>query len=151
MMRDQMRSRSPPCVVRSAASLAFLARVAPHRPARPLTDGRTRAHCSHGRTHPRAAQVVVLVEGIDSVSSKTVQCRHSYTAADIVADHQFAPCTGLSADGTCSIDFGQFHQVSRRQFPMRCACLLLICAVGLVFVAIWLVVVTRVCFCVVRA
>ena len=29
----------------------------------------------------------MLVEGIDSVSSKTVQCRHSYTAADIVADH----------------------------------------------------------------
>ena len=56
-----------------------------------------------------AAQVVVLIEGIDAVTSYNFQARHSYTVDDIVWNQTFAPCVSVGDDGGAEIDFDQFH------------------------------------------
>jgi hypothetical protein len=84
----------------------------------------------------RETEIVVLVEGIDEMTSSSLQAKHSYKIEDISFDHKFAPCIveghidddergenwgcgssrrrrrgptgGLDC---CIIDFEQFHQL----------------------------------------
>ena len=55
--------------------------------------------------------MLVLVEGIDVLTSDSLQCRHSYTGDDIVWDHTFEQCVTEGAAGECLIDFGRFHDL----------------------------------------
>lgn len=59
------------------------------------------------------AEVIVLVEGIDSTTSYTVQARHSYAWDEIEWDHTFAQCVFASdaPGGGARIDFTQFHDL----------------------------------------
>eukprot|EP00518_Triparma_eleuthera_P000554 CAMPEP_0182458764 /NCGR_PEP_ID=MMETSP1319-20130603/4029_1 /TAXON_ID=172717 /ORGANISM="Bolidomonas pacifica, Strain RCC208" /LENGTH=648 /DNA_ID=CAMNT_0024657511 /DNA_START=124 /DNA_END=2067 /DNA_ORIENTATION=- len=66
----------------------------------------------------REAELVVLVEGIDVMTSATLQARHSYRWDDIVWHHTFAPCvTRKEREGNprmsdgCVIDFSKFHDL----------------------------------------
>ena len=55
-------------------------------------------------------EVLVLVEGIESSQSGTVQCRHSYNIDDIEFDKTFEECVFENEeDGGIEIDFGKFH------------------------------------------
>ena len=56
-------------------------------------------------------EVLVLLEGIDPITSSTLQARHSYIAKDIKMDHEFARCVTRDAEGKAVIDFGKFHKV----------------------------------------
>lgn len=49
-------------------------------------------------------EILVLLEGVDTITSATVQARHSYTAEDLVWDCTFAPMLHLSS-GSATIDF----------------------------------------------
>ncbi|GMI01777.1 hypothetical protein TrST_g10413 [Triparma strigata] len=66
----------------------------------------------------RDAELVVLVEGIDVMTSATLQARHSYRWDDIVWHHTFAPCVERRMDeenpkrsNGCVIDFSKFHDL----------------------------------------
>ncbi|KAF4321916.1 hypothetical protein JM18_003699 [Phytophthora kernoviae] len=56
-------------------------------------------------------EVVVLVEGIDAVTSATIQVRHSYKAEDIVFNHRHVNCVDVDPEtGGAVIDFRRFHE-----------------------------------------
>ncbi|KUF70758.1 ATP-sensitive inward rectifier potassium channel 11 [Phytophthora nicotianae] len=56
-------------------------------------------------------EVVVLVEGIDAVTSATIQVRHSYKAEDILFNHRHANCVDVDPEtGGAVIDFRRFHE-----------------------------------------
>ncbi|CAI5711315.1 unnamed protein product [Hyaloperonospora brassicae] len=58
-------------------------------------------------------EVVVLVEGIDAVTSTTIQVRHSYKAEDIMFDHRHVNCVDVDpATGGAVIDFNRFHKTA---------------------------------------
>ncbi|TDH67853.1 hypothetical protein CCR75_002836 [Bremia lactucae] len=53
-------------------------------------------------------EVIVILEGIDSSTSNTMQARNSYTDEDIVWDATFERCVMKTSKGLC-IDFDRFH------------------------------------------
>ncbi|CAH0476003.1 unnamed protein product [Peronospora belbahrii] len=53
-------------------------------------------------------EVVVILEGIDSSTSNTMQARNSYTDEDIVWDATFERCVVKTSKGLC-VDFDRFH------------------------------------------
>eukprot|EP00644_Phytophthora_capsici_P003461 jgi/Phyca11/535053/estExt2_fgenesh1_pg.C_PHYCAscaffold_310037 len=53
-------------------------------------------------------EVVVILEGIDSSTSNTMQARNSYTDEDIAWDATFERCVLKTSTGLC-IDFDRFH------------------------------------------
>jgi len=56
-------------------------------------------------------EVVCIVEGVDAVTSNSVQARHSYTVDDISWDCDFAPCTTAGGGHRLAIDFAKFHNL----------------------------------------
>jgi len=58
----------------------------------------------------RDIEIVVILEGVDATTSSSVQARHSYTADDIVWDHDFTDCVSSDAEGVF-IDFSLFHDI----------------------------------------
>jgi hypothetical protein len=56
-------------------------------------------------------EIVVILEGVDPLTSHTVQAFHSYKLEDIEWDHFFAPCTFLDHDGWTLVDFTKFHNL----------------------------------------
>lgn len=56
-------------------------------------------------------EVVVIVEGIDTSTGSTVQCRSSYTLENMVWDHGIAPCVFKDPEGKCVVDFAKFHDI----------------------------------------
>ena len=68
----------------------------------------------------REAELIVLVEGIDVMTSATLQARHSYSHSDIEWDKTFAQCVtkqkrgfgkGHGECGGAVIDFSKFHDL----------------------------------------
>jgi len=57
----------------------------------------------------RDVEIVVLVEGIDPLTSCTLQARHSYRWNEIEFDKIFAECVHRNKDGHCVVDFTTFH------------------------------------------
>ncbi|TYZ67809.1 hypothetical protein PybrP1_005619 [[Pythium] brassicae (nom. inval.)] len=56
-------------------------------------------------------EVVVLVEGIDAVTSSTIQVRHSYKAEEILFDRRFENCVDVDpVTGGAVVDFRRFHE-----------------------------------------
>ena len=58
-------------------------------------------------------EIIAIVEGVDPITSVSLQSRHSYHArsGDILFDRQFAPCTSVSpVDGHCVVDYVKFHE-----------------------------------------
>ncbi|KAF1794162.1 hypothetical protein JG687_00000734 [Phytophthora cactorum] len=56
-------------------------------------------------------EVVVLLEGIDAVTSATIQVRHSYKAEDILFNHRHVNCVDVDPEtGGAVIDFRRFHE-----------------------------------------
>jgi potassium inwardly-rectifying channel subfamily J len=57
-------------------------------------------------------EIIVLVEGIDFLTSDTLQARHSYILDEIEWDATFMPCVSQDPTTcTATIDFGKFHQL----------------------------------------
>lgn len=54
------------------------------------------------------AEVVVVVEGIEPLTSCTVQARCSYTVDEIRWGHEFLNCVGRNEDGTCDVYLDRF-------------------------------------------
>jgi hypothetical protein len=61
--------------------------------------------------HETRMEIVVILEGVDPLTSHTVQAFHSYKSEDIEWDHFFAPCTFLDSDGWTVVDFMKFHNL----------------------------------------
>ena len=55
-------------------------------------------------------EIVVLVEGIESITSSKLQARYSYAASDIVTNRMFKPCVSIGKEGEAVIDFSKFHE-----------------------------------------
>lgn len=55
-------------------------------------------------------EILCLVEGTDTVSSSTLQARHSYTSDDLLYHASFKKCV-TQEDGTCVVDFNKFHEI----------------------------------------
>lgn len=60
------------------------------------------------------AEVVVIVEGIEPLTSCTVQARCSYTVDEIRWGHEFVNCVGRNADGTCDVYLDKFLETRMR-------------------------------------
>ena len=56
------------------------------------------------------AMVVAIVEGVDDITSRLVQARHSYALENFAWWHNFAPCVFRQPGGSCLVDFGEFHR-----------------------------------------
>ena len=54
-------------------------------------------------------EIIVLLEGIDAVTSDTIQARYSYTYDDIVWDRSFAPIVSEDDKGVIEVDYTRFH------------------------------------------
>jgi len=62
------------------------------------------------------AELVVLVEGIDPLTSDTVQHRHSFMPSEIKWGHKFKPCVQRNhVSGRVSVDMELFHQTQPHQ------------------------------------
>ncbi|DBA04721.1 TPA: hypothetical protein N0F65_004358 [Lagenidium giganteum] len=55
-------------------------------------------------------EVVVILEGIDSLTSNTMQARHSYTDEDIAWDFTFENCVSKTHEGVL-VNFDKFHML----------------------------------------
>ena len=55
-------------------------------------------------------EVIVLIEGTESVTSSKLQARFSYAADDIVVNQTFGPCVTIGENGEAVIDFEKFHK-----------------------------------------
>ena len=58
-----------------------------------------------------SAEIVCILEGSEPLSGCSMQARFSYTAADILVNHNFAPCVFRAPNGVCHVDFDRFHDV----------------------------------------
>ena len=64
-------------------------------------------------------EIVVVVEGVDPITSNTVQATHSYCyrardgedRRDVVWDCDFRPCVSRDDRGRCRIDYAAFHEL----------------------------------------
>ena len=64
-------------------------------------------------------EIVVVVEGVDPITSNTVQATHSYCyrardgedRRDVVWDCDFRPCVSRDEKGRCRIDYAAFHEL----------------------------------------
>lgn len=69
-------------------------------------------------------EIVCILEGVDPTTSSSVQARHSYTAEDIVWDHDFADCVcgAELPDGrrNVCIDFDRFHELVKPDHNSSC-------------------------------
>ncbi|OAO15878.1 Inward rectifier potassium channel irk-1 [Blastocystis sp. ATCC 50177/Nand II] len=55
-------------------------------------------------------EVIVLIEGTESVTSSKLQARFSYAVTDIEVNRTFGPCVTAGKDGEAVIDFEKFHK-----------------------------------------
>ena len=58
-------------------------------------------------------EILILVEGIDTYTSSTMQARHSYsfTHGDILFNQTYVPCVVKdSKNGKCIVDLQKFQQ-----------------------------------------
>eukprot|EP00924_Labyrinthula_sp_SR-Ha-C_P012967 maker-scaffold_12-snap-gene-5.28-mRNA-1 protein AED:0.00 eAED:0.00 QI:0/1/0.5/1/1/1/2/27/324 len=60
-------------------------------------------------------EIIITVEGIDALTSDTVQARHSYRGKDIVFGKKHSKCMFQEPNRSYYIDFGLFHQVEAVQ------------------------------------
>ncbi|MGF1566964.1 MAG: ion channel [Nodosilinea sp.] len=58
-----------------------------------------------------AAEIIVILAGIDETMAQTIHGRHSFVADEILWHHQFLDILGWTTDGRRSIDFRNFHGV----------------------------------------
>ena len=58
----------------------------------------------------RDVEIVAIVEGVDDITSRLVQARHSYALENFAWWHNFAPCVFRQPGGSCLVDFGEFHR-----------------------------------------
>lgn len=56
-------------------------------------------------------EIMVSIEGTESVTSNTLQARYSYTGNDIVYNMTFAPCVFIGKDNQAVIDFNHFQDL----------------------------------------
>jgi len=56
-------------------------------------------------------EIMVVVEGIDPVTSNTASKVHSYTVTDVEWRKRFAACATEGPTGQCEIDFERFHEL----------------------------------------
>lgn len=61
------------------------------------------------------AEIVVVLEGVDPMTSHNVQSYHSYVSNEIKWDHFFAPCTTV-INGWTTVDFTKFHELRKASF-----------------------------------
>lgn len=76
--------------------------------ARPYKDPTKAQIMNHLRQSE--VEVIVILEGIDSLTSNTMQARHSYTHEELMWDATFERCVVKTAQGM-SIDFDRFHSL----------------------------------------
>lgn len=56
-------------------------------------------------------EIIVILDGVDEISSLTYQSRWSYKASDIVEGKEFVPCVQRSQDdGFFTVDFNRFSE-----------------------------------------
>lgn len=56
-------------------------------------------------------EIVVMIEGAESVTSRSLQARYSYMWTDISYNMTFAPCVSISEKREAVIDFNRFHKL----------------------------------------
>lgn len=56
-------------------------------------------------------EIVVMIEGTESVTSNSLQARYSYTWTDIVYNMTFAPCVSINEKKEAVIDFNRFQKL----------------------------------------
>lgn len=65
----------------------------------------------HNHIEVNDLEIVVLIEGTESVTSNSLQARYSYTASDIEYNMTFAPCVYISDKKQAVIDFNRFQDL----------------------------------------
>mmetsp|Transcript_19972 Transcript_19972/g.32928 ORF Transcript_19972/g.32928 Transcript_19972/m.32928 type:complete len:472 (+) Transcript_19972:263-1678(+) len=81
------------------------------RPVEPALDPESEEEMIKRHLVNNKVEIMVVVEGIDAVTSDTIQVRYSYCFDDILWHHDFVPCTQEGPDGVAEIDFSKFHKV----------------------------------------
>ncbi len=71
-----------------------------------LTEGIIRNHIE-----VNDLEVVVLIEGTESITGNSLQARYSYAASDIEYNMTFAPCVYISDKKQAVIDFNRFQDL----------------------------------------
>mmetsp|Transcript_82687 Transcript_82687/g.267705 ORF Transcript_82687/g.267705 Transcript_82687/m.267705 type:complete len:561 (+) Transcript_82687:201-1883(+) len=56
-------------------------------------------------------EILIILEGVDTMTASTVQARHSYIREDIVWDHTFAPMFSVDPYGGAVIDFTKVDDI----------------------------------------
>ena len=56
-------------------------------------------------------EIMVTIDGTESVTSNTLQARYSYTADDIEFNAIFRPCVSIDEQKGAVIDFNKFHDL----------------------------------------
>lgn len=69
------------------------------------------------------AEIIVLLEGTDSMTAYSVAAKHSYRCEDVVLHSRFDQCVGRGQSGECEINFAKFHKtVQGYQHPPQSHC-----------------------------
>lgn len=56
-------------------------------------------------------EIVVVMEGLEPITTNDVAVRHCYSNDDVVFDHEFVDCVEVNQEGALEVDYGKFLQV----------------------------------------
>jgi singapore isolate B (sub-type 7) whole genome shotgun sequence assembly, scaffold_4 len=59
----------------------------------------------------RDLEIIVMIEGTESVTSNSLQARYSYTSDDIEYNMTFRPCVSINEKKQAVIDFNKFQEL----------------------------------------
>ena len=94
-------------VVRSRSPLFLLSWTIMHR----LDEASPLYGLTAETLRAEAAEIIVVLSGVDEAFAQRIHARHAYTADQILWDKQFVDILTLSPDGQRSIDYSKFHDV----------------------------------------
>jgi hypothetical protein len=64
----------------------------------------------------RRAEIIAVLEGVDTATGGVVQARHSYISSDVQWNKSFVPCVFEDQDGAAIIDFSLFHDLKEASY-----------------------------------
>ncbi len=78
----------------------------------PIDEHSPLAHWVPGAEVPDNSEIIVILSGIDDRTGQTIHGRWAYAPSDIRWNAKFADIIGTSPDGTRTIDYRHFHEIS---------------------------------------
>ena len=105
MIMDRLQIHIPTCLAAEQAEQAEQAEL------ETPTDVYLSQQMFYNHFAEKNLEVMVMIDGTESVTSNSLQARYSYTVDDIEFNATFHPCVSIDGTKGAVIDFNKFHEL----------------------------------------